>query len=196
MAPSPGSRASCVIDELDASDSRFIDELAQLSFEAARRHAPNWLPSIEAARQEVVDATADGHVTRVAFSRTRTPVGWVSAHHLYGQAWELHPLLVAVDQQGRGFGRALVVDLERHVAGRGGGVLTLSTSDEVGGTSLFDRDLYDDPLAALVDLQVHQRHAVGFWLRIGYRLVGVTPDAEGPGKPSIHFAKRPVASAN
>lgn len=39
----------------------------------------------------------------------------------------------------------------------------------------------------------HPSHAVGFWLRMGYSLVGITPDAEGPGMPSINLAKRPPA---
>ena len=38
-------------------------------------------------------------------------------------------------------------------------------------------------------------HAVGFWLRMGYSLVGITPDAEGTGMPTIHFAKRPPPRA-
>jgi aminoglycoside 6'-N-acetyltransferase I len=31
---------------------------------------------------------------------------------------------------------------------------------------------------------------LGFWQRVGYTVVGVIPDAEGPGKPTILLAKR------
>lgn len=39
-------------------------------------------------------------------------------------------------------------------------------------------------------MTVNATHAVGFWMRMGYVIVGVTPDAEGPGQPTIHLAKR------
>jgi hypothetical protein len=32
--------------------------------------------------------------------------------------------------------------------------------------------------------------AAGFWMRMGYVIVGVTPHAEGAGLPTIDLAKR------
>ena len=32
-------------------------------------------------------------------------------------------------------------------------------------------------------------HAYEFWLSVGFRIIGVMPDAEGVGKPGIHLAK-------
>jgi hypothetical protein len=32
-------------------------------------------------------------------------------------------------------------------------------------------------------------HSYQFWLKVGYTIVGVLPDAEGPGMPSITLSK-------
>ena len=40
------------------------------------------------------------------------------------------------------------------------------------------------------DLKPTGAHPLGFWQRVGYTVVGVIPDAEGPGKPTILLAKR------
>ena len=33
-------------------------------------------------------------------------------------------------------------------------------------------------------------HPAGFYLRMGFEIVGLIPDANGPGKPDILMAKR------
>ena len=45
-------------------------------------------------------------------------------------------------------------------------------------------------MTALRDLKTTGAHPLGFWQRVGYTVVGVVPDAEGPGKPTILLAKR------
>lgn len=178
------------IDDLNPADSKLVDALTDLSHAAAASHAPNWLPTLAAAREEVVDATASGHITRVFLQDNGAPAGWISAVRLYGAVWEVHPLLVSPQQQRRGIGAKLVADIEAQTKARGAGVLFVSTSDEVNATSLGGRDVYPNPLAALVNIEITPGHAAGFWLRQGYAIAGMIPDAEGPGKPSIHFTKR------
>lgn len=186
------SASSSIID-LDPSDEDCVSALVALSLASAAMHAPNWLPTERAAREEVEDAcsTTDGRFTRVAVLPSREPQGWISCVNLYAGVWEIHPLLVAREHHGKRVGSRLVRDVEARLVELGATVVVLSTSDEVGATSLFDRDLYADPLKALMTMEVHRPHAVQFWTRMGYALVGVTPDAEGPGRPAIHFARTP-----
>lgn len=110
------------IEDLDAADGRLLEALAVLTHEAAGLHAPSWLPALEDAREEVADATAAGHITRV----------------------------------------------------------------------LSRRDLYADPIGALATMTAERTHPVGFWLRMGYSLVGMIPDAERPGVPTLTLAKSPA----
>jgi len=35
-----------------------------------------------------------------------------------------------------------------------------------------------------------RRHPYGFYQKLGFALVGVLPDANGPGRPDIFMAKR------
>ena len=57
-------------------------------------------------------------------------------------------------------------------------------------TSLAGVDLYPDPLVHLARLEDVKGHPFRFYLLQGYSVVGVIPDANGPGKPDILLAKR------
>lgn len=181
------------IEDLDSTDGPLLEKLARLTHEAAVTHAPTWLPTLQDAREEVSDATQAGHVTLVLFDEAANPLGWVCAFPTYGAVWEIHPLIVDVNHHRKGYGARLLRSIEVLAASRGAGVLIVGTSDETGATSLGERDLYLDPIEAMASMTFDPSHAVGFWLHMGYSLVGITPDAEGPGRPSINLAKRPRA---
>jgi len=183
---------SLPIEDLNAGDLPLLEKLAVLTYQAGATHAPSWLPTMDDAREEVDDATEAGHVTRVLFDSDGSPLGWASTFHTYGDVWEIHPLVVDVRHHREGHGARILADIEAVAASRGAGVLIVGTSDETGGTSLGGRDLYADPIGAMASMTFDPSHAVGFWLRMGYALVGITPDAEGPGMPSINLAKRPA----
>jgi GNAT superfamily N-acetyltransferase len=181
---------SHTIETLGPGDEDRIAQVCALLVSSFRELSPTWVPTVEAAREVVAAALDPGMFSRVLLAGGRV-AGWVGARHDYGSLWELHPLVVDPTQRGHGYGRALVEDIERLVAAAGGLTLRASTSDESNRTSLYGRDLFGDPLGALRDLKVFDRlHPLGFWQRMGYTLVGVVPDAEGPGKPSIELAKR------
>ena len=86
--------------------------------------------------------------------------------------------------------RALVDDLERCVAARGGLTLWVGSDDEHGDTTLGGADLYPDIQGAIERIRNLHEHPYEFYLRIGFRIAGVLPDANGPGKPDIFLAKR------
>lgn len=172
-----------------------LETLAQLTLPAAQDHVRDWLADLDAARAEIADALGDDKIALAARDGQGALVGWIAAGHDWGAIWEIHPVIVALDHQGRGHGRRLVREVERLAAEAGARTMVLSTSDTVGATSLAGADLYDDVAGHLARFAVHRPHAAAFWLRMGYALVGVTPDAEGPGKPSLSFARRLPASS-
>jgi aminoglycoside 6'-N-acetyltransferase I len=177
--------------DLDPDDAALRENLAVIAYEAASINAPLWLPTLAAAREEVDDATATGQVARVLFDDAGVPIGWASCARQYDSVWELHPMIVAPAHHRRGHGTVLARDIERQAAIRGASVLILSTSDATHATSLSDTDLYADPIGALGSLTFKKDHPVRFWQKIGYSVVGVVPDAEGPGIPSISLARCP-----
>ena len=184
------TRSAITIETLGRADEDWIAQVCALLVSSFRELAPTWVPTIDAAREVVVEALEPGMFSRVLLVDGRV-AGWVGARHDYGSLWELHPLVVDRVLRGQGYGRALVEDIERLVAGAEALTILASTSDESNQTSLYGEDLFRDPLGALRELQVFDReHPLGFWQRMGYTLVGVVPDAEGAGKPSIQLAKR------
>jgi aminoglycoside 6'-N-acetyltransferase I len=170
-------------------DEGRIVEVCELLVRSFRDLSPTWVPTVDAARAKVVEALEPGMFSRVLLIDDRV-VGWVGARHDYGSVWELHPLVIDEAMRGRGYGRALVNDVECLAAGNGALTMLLGTSDEVGRTTLTGQDLFLDVITALRDLEPTGAHPLGFWQRVGYTVVGVIPDAEGPGKPTILLAKR------
>lgn len=184
---------SCYNDCVELGDLVPADEVAcircaELLVETFREIAPDAWPTLDKARETVIECLDHGPV-RIARLDGQI-AGWIGGHHTYGRVWELHPLVVDRRFQRRGIGRALVADLERIVAERGGLTLELGSDDEVGLTNLAGVDLYPDPLAHLARLEDRGGHPFVFYRKCGYAITGVTPDANGLGQPDIHMAKR------
>jgi aminoglycoside 6'-N-acetyltransferase I len=168
-----------------------IQQTAELLVAGFREHWPNAWSSLEDALQEVRESFEEGRISRIAINESGQVLGWVGGISEYdGHAWQLHPLVVHPVHQGKGIGRALVNDLETLVRLRGGTTIYLGTDDEDGMTSLSDIDLYPEVFAHLARLKNIKGHPYEFYQKMGYVIVGVIPDANGPGKPDIIMAKR------
>ena len=127
----------------------------------------------------------------MALDDTGSVLGWIGARPEYdGHVWEVHPLVVAEPARGRGIGRALLEDIERLAAGAGVDTLRVGSDDESELTSIGGVDLYPDPLSHLQRLEDRKGHPFAFYVRCGFSVIGVLPDANGPGKPDIFLAKR------
>jgi aminoglycoside 6'-N-acetyltransferase I len=119
-------------------------------------------------------------------------LGWVGMLPSYdGNVYELHPLVVQRDHQRKGLGTKLVRALEKEAKERGGLTLHLGADDEkpTGETSLANVDLYDDLPRRLSEFK-HGTHQASFYMKLGFKIIGVMPDANGIGKPDIFLAKR------
>lgn len=186
---------SLTIVDLKPDDGARIDQVAQLVFEAFT-HIPDWVPTLERAREEVRALFAPNRISRVALqdggmSEARYAVGWVGGIEEYdGNAYELHPLAVKPSHQRRGIGTALVRDLEEQARQRGAITVYLGTDDEFGGTTLYGKDVYPNVLEHVAQIRNINNHPYEFYIKCGYAVVGIVPDANGFGKPDIFMAKR------
>ena len=173
-----------------AGDAGLAEQAARLLTNAFRGRTEAW-QDIESAREEVHDSLEPDRVSRVFVDETGAVAGWIGGVPSYGgRVWEIHPLVVGEAHRGRGIGRALVEDLERLAAQRGVLTLWAGSDDEHGETTLSGVDLYPDIPGALGSIGNLRRHPYEFYLRVGFRIAGVLPDANGPGKPDIFLAKR------
>lgn len=179
------------IIDLEPENTSAIEQAARLLQEEFRdTGCLDWL-EIEEARAEVIECLDPERLSRIAVDDEGQVLGWIGGIPAYkGKVWELHPLVVRSDRQGTGVGRALVEDLEAHARQAGAWTIWLGSDDENGRTSLGNRDLYPDPLVALTEIENLGGHPFDFYLRLGYKVVGVLPDANGFGKPDIFLAKR------
>ena len=145
----------CAFVDVRAQNSIFIDKLAELSYHAFRGHAPNWLPTIDAAREEVTESLEAGRHSRAFVDTAHEPIGWVGViPHNGGRVWEIHPIAVRRADQSKGYGRVLVEHVEQLAQSQGVLTLFAGTSDETGATSLFGTNLYENPLSAMATVSV------------------------------------------
>jgi aminoglycoside 6'-N-acetyltransferase I len=175
-------------DLLPTNDS-IVKQVATLLLDGFSE--PDAWSTMEAALTEVIESFNSGRLSRVAFNSHGVAVGWIGAiAHYGGRVWEIHPLVVHPTWQGKGFGRALVEDLEHQVYVRGGLTLQLGTDDTHGRTTLSGVDLYPDVWAHIAAIKNLGRHPYEFYQKLGFVITGVVPDANGLGKPDILMAKR------
>jgi aminoglycoside 6'-N-acetyltransferase I len=185
-----------VIEPLRIVDLRpdaveLVRQAAAVLVAAFAEHYPGSWDDLPSALAEVRESFGAGRISRVALDADGRVAGWIGAIRGYGgNAWELHPLAVRPDAQGRGVGRALVRDLEALARERGATTLYLGTDDEDGRTSVSGIDLYPDVLEHARHISNPGRHPYGFYEKLGFVVVGLLPDANGFGKPDILMAKR------
>jgi aminoglycoside 6'-N-acetyltransferase I len=118
-------------------------------------------------------------------------VGWIGGIRGYFHSLELHPLVVDPARQRQGVGSRLLAALETRARAEGFLALHLGTDDDFGGTSLFGADLFPNVAGNIPGVTATARgHPFTFYARHGFEVVGLLPDANGPGKPDILMAKR------
>ena len=179
------------IVDLHPDDREATHQAAALLVEGFHEHWPNAWPDMSAALEEVRASLAPNRISRVAVDKDGSVLGWIGGISEYdGHVWELHPLVVHPDRRGKGIGRALVTDLEEQVRQRGGLTLRVGTDDEDNMTTLGGVDLYPNVLGHLASIRNLRGHPYQFYQKLGFVIVGVMPDANGPGKPDIYMAKR------
>jgi aminoglycoside 6'-N-acetyltransferase I len=179
------------IKNLRQQDKQAVQQAAELLVAGFKEHWPHAWPNLAAGLAEVREAFGPDRVNKIAVDDQGAVLGWIGGIREYDDhAWELHPLVVRPDHQRRGIGRALVAALETEVAARGGATIYLGTDDEDGMTTLANTDLYPDVWAHVRAIRNLRGHPYEFYQKVGYVIVGVIPDANGPGKPDILMAKR------
>ena len=188
MTSTPDARTSPLRDL--TADAGLIDQTAQLLQETFHGRTEDW-QDLESAREEVIESLVPDRISRVFVDDAGVVLGWIGGIPAYaGRVWEIHPLVVSPRHRRRGIGRTLVDDLERLVAARGALTLWAGSDDEHGETSLSGIDLYPDIPEAMRSIRNLRNHPYQFYQRIGFRIAGVLPDANGRGKPDIFLARR------
>jgi len=177
------------IQDLKPTDSASVEAAAKV-LHAAFSPLGVWTTLTE-ARQEVLESLSPDRVSRVARTTEGAVIGWIGAIREYdGLVWQLHPIVVDAVQRRHGVGRALVEDLEGILTARGGLTIWAGSDDLAGETSLGGVDLYSALPDAFSAVHSWGNHPLPFYRRLGFHVIGVMPDANGPGRPDIFLAKK------
>jgi aminoglycoside 6'-N-acetyltransferase I len=178
------------IIDLRPDDPSVREQAAVILVDAFRDTTPAW-SDMASALEEVGEFLDEDRICLAAVNDEGRVLGWIGGLPDYdGKVWELHPLAVRPDLQGKGIGRRLVEAFEERVRDRGGVTITLGTDDEAGQTSLSGVDLYPDVWEHLKRIRNLDGHPYEFYQKMGFVITGVIPDANGPGKPDILMCKR------
>ena len=176
---------------LTLEQDNLIQQAAQILVDAFKTHWPEAWPTLENSLDEVHEMISTDRILRVALDAEGNVAGWIGGIPKYdGLVWELHPLAVKPELQGKGIGSALVSDFEDQVRLRGALTITLGTDDEDNSTSLSNVDLYIDTWKKIKEIRNLNEHPFEFYQKMGYTITGVIPDANGTGKPDILMSKR------
>lgn len=155
---------------------------------------PTWTSLAEAER-EVAECLQEEYFARAAVSEEGRVLAWGGLRPLYGNTtWELHPLVVDQPWHGAGIGGALLTHLEETARSHGVTGIVLGSDDQTNSTTLSTLDTTIvapvDAIRDIAQLPGRPPHPFSFYERHGYQVVGVIPDANGPGKPDILMWKR------
>jgi len=179
------------IIDLQPKDEEAIRQAAALLVSGFKEHWPAAWPDLGAALKDVHEMLGAGRICRVAVDGGGPLLGWIGGIEQYrGNVWELHPIVVRPDRQRRGIGRALVADLEDRVRERGGITITLGTDDEDNMTTLSGIDPYPNVWEHIANIRNLRGHPYEFYMKLGYVITGIIPDANGMGRPDILMSKR------
>jgi aminoglycoside 6'-N-acetyltransferase I len=180
------------IVDLTSHRTGWIEQAAILLHTAFIGRTRDW-QDLESARRAVLESLEPARISRVAIGDEDDVIGWIGGEPRYdGNVWEIHPLVVAERHRRRGLGRELVADLERIAGQQGALTLYVGSDDENGETNLSGADLYADVPGTIRGIRSLKGHPYEFYMKLGFRIVGVLPDANGRGKPDIFLAKRVV----
>jgi len=183
--------AALEIFDLKIRSQNDHEAAARILYDSFKTNWPEAWPTLEDALEEVRECLGEGRICLAAADTSGSIIGWVGAIEAYdGRVYELHPICVDENHRRLGVGARLVEELEKRVAAAGGITIYLGSDDENNQTTLGGADIYDDIWTQIANIKNLKGHPYSFYERLGYKIVGVVPDANGYGKPDIMMAKR------
>ena len=145
---------------------------------------------IKSSKKIVTNSLVDSKINIIAVDEeTDNVLGWICGSETYNEhIWEIQPLVVRREYHNYGIGRELISKFEKMASMRDGRTIILGTQND--GTSLEGVDVYDDIAGNIKNIKNITHNVYEFYLKCGFKIVGLIPDAGGFGKTDILMAKR------
>lgn len=117
-------------------------------------------------------------------------IGWTGLIPMYEKTWELHPIAVKNEFQGKGYGKILLNELEKTARQKGIIGIFAGSDDETGKTSLSEKEITGKNIFDEIrNIKNYKNHPYEFYIKCGYSIIGMIPNANGANKPDIWLWK-------
>ncbi|MCL1987975.1 MAG: GNAT family N-acetyltransferase [Firmicutes bacterium] len=141
------------------------------------------------AAETMEESTADGNIC-LGIKLADQLIGWVGLRPAYKFTWELHPLVLAIEHHGKGYGTILMTELEKLAKSKGITGIYVGSDDETAKTSLSQVDITSQNIFhEMATIKNYDKHPYEFYQKCGYFIVGIVPNANGKHKPDIMLWK-------
>jgi len=148
-----------------------------------------WLKNEKDAFIEVKECIKGSNIC-IGIKLENKLIGWVGLRSMYEKTWELHPMVIKKEFQGKKYGQKLLNELE-NIAYKNGiiGIVT-GSDDETNSTSLSDKEINGENIFEEIKcIKNYKNHPFEFYKKCGYNITGIIPNANGQNKPDIWLWK-------
>ena len=176
----------CNINESEETIKQAI-ELLYITF--SEINGDLWLKNEKDAFIEVKECIKGSNIC-IGIKLENKLIGWVGLRQMYEKTWELHPMVIKKEFQGKKYGQKLLDELER-IAYKNGiiGIVT-GTDDETNSTSLSEKEINGENIfEEIKSIKNYKKHPFEFYMKCGYNIIGIIPNANGQNKPDIWLWK-------
>lgn len=172
-----------------AEQSKYQIDAARILMKTFTDLGNNTWPDIATAMNEI-DECIDLPNICIGIILDNYLVGLVGLRPMYKETWELHPLVIKKEYQGKGLGKKLLYELEIRAKKQGLIGIVLGTDDENNKTSLSQLNITETNIFdSIINIKNINKHPYEFYKKNGYIIVGVIPNANGKNKPDIWMWK-------
>ena len=171
----------CWINE----SSETMEQAVKILLETFPR-AGMWPDIDEKQAFEEVDKCVDTENICIGIKINAKLIGWVGLRPMYEKTWELQPLVISNDYQGKGFGRILINEVEKIARKKGIIGIFCGSDDETNKTSLSEKEITSKNIfEEIITIKNYKNHPFEFYVKCGYSIIGIIPNANGLKKPDI-----------
>jgi len=148
-----------------------------------------WLKNQKEAFDEVKECIEKPNIC-IGIKAGDELIGWTGIRPMYETTWELHPMVIKKEYQGKGYGRLLLKEIERMAYLNGIIGLVAGSDDETNSTSLSEKEINgENVFNEIKNIKNYKNHPFEFYQKCGYTIVAVIPNANGQNNPDIWLWK-------
>ena len=149
-----------------------------------------WPDLNEKTAFETVNECIAGENIAIGIKNKDQLIGWVGLRPMYKKTWELHPMAIKHEFKRKGYGKILINELEiiaqeNEIIG-----IVAGSDDEMNKTSLSEKEITRENIfEEIKNIKNYKNHPYEFYIKCGFSIIGIIPNANGPNKPDIWLWK-------